>query len=112
MSKVAVYGTLRRGQYNHRVLGSSAIYLGTADISGFKMHNLGAFPGVVRGEGRIVVELYEGADIKALDVLESEGSLYRRQTENIMGEDYYIYTLIPPAVRYPEIKSGDWLNKD
>ncbi len=111
MKKVAVYGTLRKGQYNHQVLGTSAKYKGTATISGFKMYGLGAFPGVVRGDGHITVELYEDADIKQLDVLESEGFLYSRQTENILGEDYFIYTFIPPVVKYPEIVSGDWLKR-
>lgn len=71
MMKVAVYGSLKIGHHNHGVLGDSRL-LGQDVLEGWDMYNLGAFPGIVKGEGAISVEVYEVTPETArrLDALE------------------------------------------
>lgn len=43
MNKVCVYGSLRKGMYNH-VLMQNAIYLGDSAVQGATLYDMGAFP--------------------------------------------------------------------
>lgn len=54
----AVYGTLRKGDYNsYRLAGKEPI--STELIHGFDMYDLGGYPYIVRGSGEVLFELYE-----------------------------------------------------
>ena len=61
---VAVYGTLREGLNNHKLIaGCKRIGLGW--LTGFRMYNLGDFPGIIPTHdesGRIRVEWYDVSD--------------------------------------------------
>ena len=82
---VFVYGTLMTDEYNHNHYLHDDWYIGKAIISGYDMYNIGAFPGIVPGEGIIPGELYEvDADtMERLDYLEGEGSLYIRESAQV-----------------------------
>ena len=76
---VAVYGSLKKGFGNHRLLAH--IEANTKDVvQGFDMYSLGGFPGIKKGEGSIAVELYEVDDttLSRLDSLEG----YRKGADN------------------------------
>jgi gamma-glutamylcyclotransferase (GGCT)/AIG2-like uncharacterized protein YtfP len=89
---VFVYGTLRAGCGNHRLLQQPGATRLAADaevrISGYKMLHLGGFPGIIPGEptDEIVGELYAVNDevLRSLDYLEGyraendPGNLYDR----------------------------------
>jgi gamma-glutamylcyclotransferase (GGCT)/AIG2-like uncharacterized protein YtfP len=79
MIKVFVYGTLKKGYRNHRLLEGSN-YIGEGKISGYDLYDLGSFPGIIRGKGEVVGEIYEidQETLKRVDMLESEGQLYSR----------------------------------
>ncbi|WP_462321094.1 gamma-glutamylcyclotransferase [Halochromatium sp.] len=108
---VFVYGTLLRGEVNHRLL-QDAEWVGEHRTEPrFSLLQLGAYPGLIAG-GRTAVsgELYrvDQAGLKALDVLEDYPRLYdRRLLATRFGRAWtYLYrgsvrdrTLIP---------SGDW----
>jgi len=86
---VFVYGTLMRGEGNHRYLEGSR-FKGEAVMTGnFRMHNLGSYPAVIEtGDepGEIHGELYEiDRNILAdLDILEGvAGGLYYRRKEHV-----------------------------
>lgn len=90
---VFVYGTLMKGEPNHRFLEDSK-FLGVSAIEGYDMYNVGWYPAIVPGEGTIPGELYEvpEMDIKYLDGLEGEGSLYIRKCETTTDKSLtYIY---------------------
>ncbi|QDP56973.1 MAG: hypothetical protein Unbinned2691contig1000_47 [Prokaryotic dsDNA virus sp.] len=97
-----VYGTLRPGN-GERVT-----------VSGFKMFNIGWFPGIVRGDGEIVCERVEVKDdehLASLDRYEGyseenpESSLYTRQ---LHGDDF-IYVYNCSVNEDTEVEGGDWL---
>jgi gamma-glutamylcyclotransferase (GGCT)/AIG2-like uncharacterized protein YtfP len=55
---IFVYGSLKRGKSNYPVMGDSK-FLGEAKIKGFKMHSLGGFPALTRGDMEITGEVFE-----------------------------------------------------
>ncbi|UOF79326.1 gamma-glutamyl cyclotransferase [Caudoviricetes sp.] len=77
---IAVYGSLKKGFGNHRLLKSSE-FLGTGEtFPVFKMISLTNYPGLLDGEDSIEVEVYEvdDATFRALDLLEGYPSFYNR----------------------------------
>ena len=102
---VFVYGTLRKGCGNHRLL-TEQVKLGKDTIKGYRMYSLhGGFPGVVEGNEQdyVVGEVYEVDTIRRLDGLEGyrpdepkRGLYDRKQVETIYGTAWvYIYN--PPV---------------
>lgn len=104
---VAVYGTLKAGYGNHRVIESPEtkfISLGVTEPS-YKMISLGGgFPGLIPGDNQILVEVYEvplSLLVGRLDRLEGYPHMYGRSVVPITilkgGElneeaQCYIYT--------------------
>lgn len=86
--KIFVYGSLKSGFRNHRLLQeSNAEFLGTkyTKDTNFLMFSLGSYPAVVKNEkfgyGAIEGELYliDDNTLFKLDLLESNGSFYKRE---------------------------------
>jgi gamma-glutamylcyclotransferase (GGCT)/AIG2-like uncharacterized protein YtfP len=120
--RVFVYGSLLSGFWNHRLIedgGGKLVGRGSTE-KGFALIDLGAFPGAVRGEGRVVGEVWEvnDATFQRLDQLESNGSFYARERVTINFERghrlacafAWIYLLLRPGVgaRSRLIPGGDW----
>lgn len=129
--KVFVYGTLLRGEPNHRLLepaiaeGRARMVARARIVGRFALLDLGPFPGVVEDDSatrRIVGELYEvdDATFKRLDQLEGYPNLYGRRevpvTEHSiraadLGEAWvYTYNRRPTPWNRREdvVESGDW----
>lgn len=115
---VAVYGTLRQGMGNHRLLETSKL-LGTAELKGWKMYPAGlggGFPVIYASEApedEIVVEVYECTTevLKGpLDSLEGHPTWYRRQLVDTPFGEAWIYVMQDKGYqRYPQIESGDFV---
>lgn len=66
--RVAVYGSLLQGLHNHVVIGryipdGRAKFLGNDTTNAeFSMINLGSFPGLLKGDNKISVEVYSLSD--------------------------------------------------
>src|SRR5688572_19432950 len=79
--RVFAYGTLQRGEYNHRVI-RGAKYLGEARTAPrFTLYDLGPFPALVAGGSTAVLgEVYEVDTemLRDLDRLEGTPRLYQR----------------------------------
>ncbi len=121
---VLVYGTLMKGMPNHERLGmDKAEYVGEAEIYKFNLYDLGYFPCVERGQGKVIGEVYRITDgqLENLDRLEGynpkadRGMYVRRTTEALItlpnGEtmkalvEYYLWGGIVP--RHAEkVRSG------
>ncbi|WP_394830248.1 gamma-glutamylcyclotransferase [Pendulispora rubella] len=111
MNRLLVYGTLLSGQPNARWL-RGARFIGQARTEpGFRLHDLGAYPGLVAGGSTAVIgEVYE-VGARTLAVLDAfEGDEYHR--ERIVLDDGLCaetYLLAPDvAAGFPLIASGDW----
>tara|TARA_R110001632_G_scaffold188482_4_gene308935 strand:- start:12339 stop:12722 length:384 start_codon:yes stop_codon:yes gene_type:complete len=115
INKVAVYGSLREGFGNHRILEGSD-KLGTHWVPGYEMFSLGAFPGVRKGNTHVFTEVYEvDADtMRRLDILEgyggeSEANFYDRTEVNTPYGDAFMYTLEGHRYKQSElVDSGNW----
>lgn len=116
MNKVAVYGSLRKGLGNHRVLGDSKL-IGKEWISNYEMFSLGSFPGIRNGKGSIYVEVYEvdSNTLERLDTLEgyhakdSVNNFYDKEEVSTKFGDALIYTLQGERYkRNPIVTSGNW----
>lgn len=114
---VAVYGTLRKGQGNHRRLEhGNAKFLGKCKIGNFGMVSLGGFPAVYSTEEPdklITIEVYEvdDATMRSLDQLEGFPNFYnRKQVPTPLGTAW-IYFIDSYATRdTPRVPDGDWVN--
>ena len=116
----AVYGSLRHGLGNHRVI-EDAKYLGE-DVTPpeYNMYSLGAFPGVTQGgDTSITLEIYkvENPEIEyALDRLEGYAgknnprNFYNKELINTSYGLAYIYFLNDKDYKPTTIvESGDWV---
>lgn len=76
--KVAVYGTLKKGQRLHHFM-KEAVYVGDTNISGV-LYNLGSYPALAVGTDIIKAEVYDINDetLRWLDRVESNGVIYDR----------------------------------
>jgi gamma-glutamylcyclotransferase (GGCT)/AIG2-like uncharacterized protein YtfP len=98
---VFVYGSLKRGFGNHRMLGHDSVLIAKTQTKdkAFHMNSLGAFPAVLRGGNySIEGELYKVSDdtLQTLDYLEGNGSLYQRELVKLSGNHLgWMYILMP-----------------
>lgn len=124
---VAVYGTLRRGQRNHRLLDGATI-LGVAFIEGTlhdvprNPHRPYAYPALLlHPAARVTVELYRLANddmLARLDALErydaadeSASQYVRRRVRILEGPISHAWAYVhngPPHELGELIESGDW----
>jgi gamma-glutamylcyclotransferase (GGCT)/AIG2-like uncharacterized protein YtfP len=120
---VAVYGLLRAGESGFKRFGLAGAFapLGPCVIAG-QLYDLGAYPGLVAGQGRVIGELFEVRDpsvIPALDAFEDywpddpERSRYDRVQVQLLAPDreawVYRWRLGLEDARL--IESGDWLKR-
>lgn len=97
--RVAVYGSLRSGLYNSGLLSGSTL-LGVDTLGGWGMYSLGAFPTVIPGSGKILVEVYlvDHDTLGRLDSLEgwwgdlSDRNYYERLVVRTRFGKAYIYS--------------------
>lgn len=121
MSKhlVAVYGTLMKGQPNHRwMMGAGGEFIEDTLTDG-RMHmvSLGAFPAISFHNPsednltQVKVELWQVDDdgLAHLDVLEGYPKFYNRQLVMVNGRQAWMYHLESrDAYLAPPIPHGDW----
>jgi gamma-glutamylaminecyclotransferase len=111
--RVFVYGTLLRGEHNHRFLRNSQ-FIGEAQTTpGFALYDLGYFPAMVRAdEGVVHGEVFEvdDATLRALDRLEGYPILYQRVLVDLAdGSQALTYLQTQDQVRgRARIPSGSW----
>jgi gamma-glutamylcyclotransferase (GGCT)/AIG2-like uncharacterized protein YtfP len=120
--KIAVYGTLRKGQGNNKYCLSNSKYLGTTNTEkSFKMYSSGGFPIVTKGERDIEIDVYEVADEDLNKVYRLEGYTGVRDSEKNWYNTIDVKTKFGVAemfimnensvVSLSEIESGNWLNR-
>lgn len=107
--RVAVYGTLRQGFGNHRLLEHSKFLGKTKTDAIFSMHGR-IVPWISNGgDTQITVEVYEIDEqtLQSLDWLEGYPNYYDRQIINTEFGEAWIY-FIDNRLVGNYIESGDW----
>lgn len=113
------YGTLMSGQPAHYLVAQFVVRSTQAVVHGLVMHDAGAYPVAVPGEGHIAGEvlwLKEAAYHSLLDALAAyEGPEYRREkyTAHLYGasETVEVWVFVSAAQfgsRLPLVAGGDW----
>lgn len=96
MTKVFVYGSLKEGYGNHRLLSTSEKVAEYVTPPIYTLHDLGAFPAVtLKGDTPITGEIYEVNDevFKRLDMLEGYPHFYDRVEIDTPHGDAWMYYL-------------------
>lgn len=110
---VAVYGSLRKGLSNHRLL-EQADFLGYTQTTGFKMYSLGGFPFITHEQANeqdiITIEVYAVTqeEMRRLDGLEGYPSFYNRELIDTPYGKAWIYFIDGERDGYPSVTDGDW----
>ena len=114
--RVAVYGTLKRGMANHRLL-DEARYVGTEVLTSIVLYDMGDYPAAqMESSHGIQVEIYEvsAAQICKLDLLEEcddrnpEAGLYKRCKCRTRHGETWIYIYNRAVDGMPRIDKGSW----
>ncbi|SEO56454.1 gamma-glutamylcyclotransferase family protein [Aquisalimonas asiatica] len=111
--QVFVYGTLRRGGSNHRLLRDARLLGAHRTDPVFAMLDVGPYPGVVNGgETAIQGEVYAvtPAQFRELDALEDYPRTYTRQRIATPWGEAWIYLYRPRGQRLPQVPTGDWFH--
>ena len=106
-----VYGTLLKGQSNHDRYLSDHQYLGDAELPDFALFDLTVYPAILPRKGASVRgELYHvtNDDLRKIDQLEGEGTLYTREKirirsngVNLPAETYVYHGNLDDSLRVP-----------
>jgi gamma-glutamylcyclotransferase (GGCT)/AIG2-like uncharacterized protein YtfP len=110
------YGTLMRGLPLHRVLAAGAAFLGPGTVRG-RLLDLGRYPGLVAGGGRVRGELYRLARAELLGRLDrQEGYNFERRRAWVARAAgprvlAWIYRYRGPRGRATPIPTGDWRHR-
>ncbi|MCB1274973.1 gamma-glutamylcyclotransferase family protein [Prosthecobacter sp.] len=90
MTRVFVYGTLKRGGENHHWLAGQRFISKACTLPRYRMFDLGGYPGLVQDDNGLAIEgeIWEvdEAGLSRLDVLEDvEGGEYERVLLDLEG---------------------------
>jgi gamma-glutamylcyclotransferase (GGCT)/AIG2-like uncharacterized protein YtfP len=110
---VFAYGTLMRGYPLHRVLARGAVLVGEGHVRG-RLVDLGRYPGLVEGAGRVQGEVYRLHDPELLPVLDrEEGYNFERRRAVVTlaagaRARAWVYRYRGPRARAVPIPEGDY----
>ena len=118
MKYLLVFGSLRKNSkrgYNYDRFGKgSQKYIKDVELNDFEMYNLGSYPAICKGKGKIKCELHEVEDTAAHSIERMEiGSGYDGMTIKTQLEDKIIDATIytwpkERLTRFPKVESGNW----
>ena len=113
---ISVYGSLRKGLGNHRLL-ENAKYLGDFETEPkFSLYSLGGYPGLkTEGTTSVVMEVYEVTPIEAnrIDQLEGytpgrEATFYDKIPIDTPYGEASVYIYVDKIPESKLVESGDW----
>lgn len=126
VDKVFVYGTLRMGDFRGGTLSGCEQVFKECFVDSFQMLQIGGFPGIVPGEGRVLGEVYKIDEkiLHTLDCIEgfsgevNDHNLFNRVVVDVLDLEghlacrAYVY-VFNRAERdaYEVIEGGDWFNR-
>ena len=113
--EVFVYGTLLRGEPNHRLLAHAEFIAEASTCAEFALHDHGPFPAMTLGTQQIHGELYrvDADTLAALDRLEGHPRFYHR-THIHLSNDRRVETYLMrrhQVADLPLIEGGSWRHR-
>lgn len=77
---IFVYGTLLKGQRNHDAYLANCYCSGRGTIDGYDMYDIGTYPGIKMGNGKVSGEVYyvTQEELQKIDILEDDGNEYTK----------------------------------
>jgi gamma-glutamylcyclotransferase (GGCT)/AIG2-like uncharacterized protein YtfP len=113
MTKIACYGTLKQGHYNHKYFARHLTLISEQEIEGFQMFNLGHYPCVVRTnnpEDKITVQLMD-CDKQGFDKITEMELNAGYVIEKVMIGDTIanIFTFTNTPAHARRIETGNWI---
>jgi gamma-glutamylaminecyclotransferase len=114
-----VYGTLKRGERNHRLLADQAFVGEATTAPKYRVYDLGPYPGLVRDDATglaVKGEVFAVSEcaLAELDDFEGVPSLFTREPIEVEGyEEVWAYytTAVPDGARSGDrwpFSSGQW----
>jgi gamma-glutamylcyclotransferase (GGCT)/AIG2-like uncharacterized protein YtfP len=113
MTALFVYGTLKRGQRNHRAIERSRFFGEARTAPQFTLHDLLWYPAMVLGGTTSVAgELYDvdDATLAVVDRIEGHPTYYKRIGIPLLGGDIvagYVFRLSVDGA--PRVEDGCWM---
>lgn len=95
MEYVFVYGTLKKGFFNHKRIEGEQ-FIGEAYLKGYNMYSLTVYPFIYKGDGTIKGELYRVRD-ETMPIIDSLEAFYTKRTETVElpnGETYEAFCYV------------------
>ena len=113
MKLVFVYGSLQRGERNHRMMAGAHLLRLAKTVPAFELFDLGSFPAMVAcGTGQVLGEVYEVEPdlLDRLDIFEGVPALYERHTIALEdGSEADAYLMRQARLgRARRITNGNW----
>jgi gamma-glutamylcyclotransferase (GGCT)/AIG2-like uncharacterized protein YtfP len=109
MTRLFIYGTLKRGQVNHHLLASETFLSEAHTAPHYRLLNLGWYPGLARvrqGGQSIFGELWEVSSQCLQDLDAYEGDEYARQSVALLDHNFdtvtEMYVLKNPDLTRPD----------
>ncbi|HEY3064321.1 MAG TPA: gamma-glutamylcyclotransferase family protein [Methylomirabilota bacterium] len=107
------YGTLMRGYALHAVIARGSAFVGAGSVPG-RLLDLGRYPGLVAGRGRVRGEIYRVRDAELLATVDREEgyNFARRRTVATLADGRrvraWVYRYRGPRERAVPIPEGDY----
>lgn len=113
MKRIAVYGSLRSGMFNHESWMRGAQYVGSQTISGFDMYSLGAYPCIAYGSGNVLFEVYDVPEYTADNIrsMELDAGYAAAELTTLWGKaEIFVFPqeLIKRFNIHVPVPDGDW----
>jgi gamma-glutamylcyclotransferase (GGCT)/AIG2-like uncharacterized protein YtfP len=118
MVKIAVYGTLRPGDYNYQrfvnLFGEwdFQVLTGPIEITGYRMYDLGSYPGIKKASDndKIIVQVI-GCSDECYDVINAmeEGAGYQAIDLKVDGHECKTFLYDHDVYEETLIPHGDWI---
>ena len=111
--RIAVYGSLREGHYNFerfkRFYPELTVVENNVKIKGYDLYSLGSYPGIVRGNGEIEVDILECSKQCYGQIMYMElGAGYTAKELFINDHQTIIFEYEGPVRPHVKVESGNW----
>lgn len=104
------YGSLKKDHYNFNRFGGQT-FVKEVELDGYELFNLGSYPAILEGKGKIIAELHEVtpeafASIRRMEI----GAGYSEKQKEIDGEKASLFVFSESRIRnaFPKIEDGNW----